>query len=183
MDINALIEDLSSKHDGIRKTALDELMAITENRVEWVYEYLDIFKSKLQSENSYQRNIGAMLLANLAKSDTQGRLTDVMEAIIRQMDDEKFITARITLQHAWKFAEACGPCARAIAAGLVETLKNNRHLKTHGNLIRLDAITSINRILKLCPDAVNEQAVREIIRETCDAKEAMHLMAILDTDL
>lgn len=179
-EIDVLIADLSTKDDVVRKSALDKLMTLTGSRVDWIYDHLDTLCAKLDSENSFQRNIGAMLIANLAKSDVEGRLEEVIIRFVAQMNDEKFITARITLQAAWRFGEAKETYAKRIAAGLVESLTNNRHLITHGNLIRLDAVTSLREIIKAFPDAADIEAARLVISESCDAKEAMKLFSLLD---
>jgi hypothetical protein len=178
-DIGKLINDLGSADDKVRKSALDTLMALTEERVDWAYEYLDVLKTKFHSSNSFQRNIGAMMIANLAKSDTQGKFAELTDMFVTQMNDEKFITARITLQAAWKFAVASEAYAKVIASGLVDTLRHNRHLSTHGNLIRLDAANSLHEIIRNYPDAVDSEAAQEVIREGCDAKEAMKLLPLL----
>ena len=179
-EIDGLITDLSTKDDVVRKSALDKLMALTVSRVDWIYDHLDTLCDKLESDNSYQRNIGAMLLANLAKSDGQGRLEGVISRFIAQMDDGKFITARITLQAAWRFGTASEAYARRIAAGLIDALSSNRHLSTHGNLIRLDSVTSLCEIFKAFPETVDIEAARLAISESCDAKEAMKLLSLLD---
>lgn len=178
-DIPALVADLSSKDDVIRKSALDRLMALTETSVNWIYDHLEPLCGKFESDNSYQRSIGAMLIANLAKSDTQGRLERVVSRFVDQMNDEKFITARITLQHAWRFGTANAIYAKVISEGLNTSLTTNPHLATHGNLIRLDAVTSLREILRVYPDAVNIEAVHAAITESCDAKEATKLTAML----
>ncbi len=179
-EIASLIADLNVKDDTVRKSALDRLMALTETQVDWIYDHLETLCAKFKSDNSYQRNIGAMLIANLAKSDAQQKLDGVLDRYVAQMNDEKFITARITLQHAWRFGIAGETFAERIAQGLVEALKSNRHLRTHGNLIRLDAITSLCEILKAWPKAADIDAARTAITDSCDAKEAMKLLPLLD---
>ncbi len=180
-DIARLVLSTESKDDVIRKSALDELMALTEDRVDWIYDVLDIICAKFDSENSFQRNIGAMLAASLAKSDTKGALLgEAMARFTAQMDDVKFITARITLQAAGRYASAGEPYAKGIAEGLVNALKNSRHHDTHGNLIRLDAVTSLREILKNYPDAVDIEEAREAVRQRCDAKEAAKLLPMLE---
>lgn len=180
-DIKGLASNLESKDDIVRKTALDALMALTEEKVEWITDVLDIICDKFSSDNSYQRNIAAMLTASLAKSDAKGVLLgEAMERFVSQMDDVKFITARITLQAAGRYALAGEAYAKEIAAGLVETLKSNRHHDTHGNLIRLDAVTSLREILRCYPDTVDAPAAREAVRQRCDAKEAAKLLPMLE---
>ena len=179
-EIGVLIAELSTKDDVVRKSALDKLMALSERRVDWIYDHLDTLCAKLEFENSFQRNIGAMLIANLAKSDIQGKLESVISCFIARMDDEKFITARITLQAAWRFGIVNESYAKHIAVGLVDSLIHNRHLSTHGNLIRLDAVTSLCEIIKVYPYAADIGAARSVISESCDAKEAMKLFSLLE---
>ncbi len=180
-DIRGLVSNLGSKDDIVRKSALDALMALTEKKVEWIYDVLDIICDKFSYDNSYQRNIAAMLTASLAKSDDKGVLLgETMQRFIAQMDDVKFITARITLQAAGRYAIAGKPYAKGIAVGLVQTLKSNRHHDTHGNLIRLDAVMSLREILGLYPDTVDVEAAREALRQRCDAKEAAKLLPMLE---
>ncbi len=178
--IREWVSELSEKDDGVRKTALDKLMALTEEPIDWIYEFMDELSAKLDADNSYQRNIGAMLIASLAKSDSECRLAAVIPRFVKQMDDEKFITARITLQHAGRFGAARAAFAAPVAAGLLGALRHNRHLSTHGNLIRLDVVNSLREVLGAYPDAADIQAIHDAISDGCDAKEAMKLFALLD---
>lgn len=179
-EITKLVNELAEKNDAVRMAAVNRLMELTEEKVDWIYDYLDVVLDKFGSDNSYQRCIAAKITANLAKSDTEKRLIGIIGKFAAQMDDEKFITARLTIQAAPKFGTASEEYAKAICAAILSTLKDNRHLSTHGNLIRLDAVTSLSEILKKYPGAADKNEAQRLISEQCDAKEAMKLMGILD---
>lgn len=74
-DISQLVEWLSLKDDNVRYQAF----LILQNRPLFandVYPYWHIFRSKLQSDNSYQRSIGLMLIADNTKWDTENKISD-----------------------------------------------------------------------------------------------------------
>ena len=57
-DIITLIEMLSLKDDTARYSAFQEMLKITEEKVDWFDQYKRVFIEKLSDENSYQRSIG-----------------------------------------------------------------------------------------------------------------------------
>lgn len=150
--INGLFENLNSKDGKIRYEAMQELIRISENKVEWLYDKWFVLLDKLTSENSYQRSIGLMLLANLAKSDLENRMGGVLSDYLKFIEDEKFITSRQCIQNIWKIA-VCNPsnCVLIIRE-LERTYFENIHLKTHGNLIKEDVIFCLCQIAKQLND-------------------------------
>ncbi|SBW05616.1 conserved hypothetical protein [uncultured Eubacteriales bacterium] len=102
-DISQLVEWLSLKDDNVRYRAF----LILQSRSLFfgdVYPYWDTFQSKLQSDNSYQRSIGLMLLAENVKWDTEGRTGSLINECIRLLKDEKPITIRQCIQSFGKMA-------------------------------------------------------------------------------
>ena len=96
-DIPQLVEWLSLKDDNIRYQAL----LLLQNRsvfIDDVYPYWDTFRAKLKSDNSYQRSIGLMLVAENAKWDTENRMEDTIEEYLALLNDEKPITIRQCIQ-------------------------------------------------------------------------------------
>lgn len=98
-DIQKHIENLDSTDDKIRLNALQNLLKVTESKVDWVYDVWDHLLEKLDNENSYQRSIGIMLLCNLAKSDVENHLADSLDRLFVHTKDEKFITSRQCIQN------------------------------------------------------------------------------------
>lgn len=96
-DLSQLVEWLSLKDNTIRY----QVFLLLQNRSLFfndVYLYWDTFKSKLKSENSYQRSIGLILIANNIKWDTQNRIDDTIDEYLQLQKDEKPITIRQCIQ-------------------------------------------------------------------------------------
>jgi len=104
-DIAQLIEWLPLKDDNIRYQAF----LLLQNRSLFfsdVYPYWETFRKKLKSDNSYQRSIGLMLIAENAKWDQENRMEDTMDTYLTLLDDEKPITIRQCIQALGKIASA-----------------------------------------------------------------------------
>lgn len=96
-DTKLLIDLLNEKNDEIRYAAFLTLKSRSKIQSD-VYDYFDIFEKKLISENSYQRSLGIMLLAENVRWDTENKFNNVINAYLEHTDDDKFITARQTIQ-------------------------------------------------------------------------------------
>lgn len=76
-DIPQLVEWLSLKDDNIRYRAF-LLLQSREAFFNDVYPFWDTFRKKLGSDNSYQRSIGLMLIAENARWDTENRTKETV---------------------------------------------------------------------------------------------------------
>ena len=61
---------------------------------EKLYKYWNVFEELLQDENSYKRDIGITLIANLVEVDDDNRFENIYEKYIARINDEKFMTAQ-----------------------------------------------------------------------------------------
>ena len=96
-DIEILVLRLDFAEDKIRYPAfllLRARSAISDD----VYPFWDVLAEKLGSENSYQRSIGAMLLAANAQHGTTEKMRDTLPRYLRLLNDPKPITVRQTAQ-------------------------------------------------------------------------------------
>lgn len=117
-DISQLVEWLSLKDDNIRYQAF----LVLQNRALFfddVYSYWDMLQDKLRSDNSYQRSIGLMLIAENAKWDTENRLDDTIEECLQLLNDEKPFTIRQCIQSLGKIASAKPGLNDKIASSLI----------------------------------------------------------------
>ncbi len=159
-DIRNLMNNLSSADDSIRYPAFQTLQKITEQRVEWFDEYKHELLSKLSSKNSFQRNIGIVLLCNLAKNDTNDTYNTILDVLMPHIDDEKFVTQRQYLQHIWKVAIVKEKYEQRIIKQLQTEFKACIH-KDHYNLLRADILVSLANIMK----ATDRESIKTIIDE------------------
>lgn len=96
-DIVQLVAWLCEKRDDIRYPSL--LLLESRSRMAGdVYPYRETFREKLKSGNSFQRSIGAILIAENAKWD-DGWLGGVIGEYLELLNDEKPITVRQCVQH------------------------------------------------------------------------------------
>lgn len=96
-DISQLVEWLSSKDDKLRFSSL-LLLEYRSDQYEDVYPFWNTFCEKLKSNNSYQRSIGAMLIADNTKWDKENKIDITIDDYLRILDDEKPITVRQCIQ-------------------------------------------------------------------------------------
>jgi hypothetical protein len=118
-DIRHLIDWLSLKDDKLRYQAFLLLQARSASSSD-VYPYWDVLKEKLKSDNSYQRSIGAMLLAENAKWDNENKTEDFLDCYLKLLNDEKPITIRQSIQSIGKIAEAKPQLLEKISNALME---------------------------------------------------------------
>ena len=117
-DLPDLVEMLSLKEDNIRFQAFLLLMsrsAIFDD----VYPFWDIFCDKIISENSYQRSIGLMLIAENARWDTRNRTEGIIDDYLVLLQDEKPITVRQCVQSLGKIAAYKPELSCKIASKLI----------------------------------------------------------------
>lgn len=180
--IDLLMERLKSAKDDERYSALTELLAITEGKVPWFDEYREELAAKLADENSYQRSIGAMLLANLAKSEgKKGEFGKLLPGLMRLVDDEKFITERQYLQSVWKVALVDPAYKKKIVAQLEAEFAASA-AKKHANLLRLDIVTSLSRIMAGTGEAGMRREIEALIAAEKDEKERKKYAAALNAE-
>lgn len=117
-DIPELIERLTLRDDKIRYQAF-LLLQTRSSFFDDIYPYWDTFRNKLKSDNSYQRSIGLMLIAENAKWDTENRMEDTIDEYLTLLNDEKPITIRQCIQALGKIASGKPGLNDRIASRLI----------------------------------------------------------------
>lgn len=160
--IKKLLNETKLKDNKIRLNALNVLLEKTEKKIDWFDEVFDDLKSRLKSDNSYQRSIGMMLLCNLSKSDNKQYIDIVLSDLLKLLKDEKFITRRQTIQNIWKIAIEKEKLQKKIIESLLEKF-NECLFEEHYNLVRQDIISSLYAIYQnnsvSCPISLIEDLI------------------------
>jgi len=141
-DIPRIVKWLSLKDNDIRYQAL----LLLQNRsifFDDVYPHWDIFRNKLKSDNSYQRSIGLMLIAENARWDTERRMEDTIDEYLGLLNDEKPITIRQCIQSLDKIVTYKPELNNKVAAALIsfdfmavkETMRKSILLDILNNLL------------------------------------------------
>lgn len=178
-DVPTLIEMLSLKDDNARYSAFQALLRLTETPVDWFGSYREVLVGKLADENSYQRSIAAMLLCNLAKSAKSGEFDAILDAMMPLADDEKFITQRQYLQNIWKVAIADGAYRDRIVRQMIEEF-NLSAARKHCNLLRLDILSTMIRIMRHEDAEDLRNAIGAMIDSETDEKSRKKYLKMLD---
>ncbi|MBS4537298.1 hypothetical protein GOQ27_02430 [Clostridium sp. D2Q-11] len=146
-NIVKMFKEINKKDNNIRLNALNQLLKITDSPVDWFDDIYHELVEKLKSNNSYQRSISILLLCNLAKSDKNNKITDLIAEILTHTSDKKFITSRQCIQNIWKIAIIDESYKNQIVKHLKKQYLNCKEAK-HYNLIREDIIETFNNIYK-----------------------------------
>lgn len=117
-DLPQIVEWLSEKDDKIRYQAL-QLLQYRSRYSNDVYPFWDIFRLKLKSDNSYQRSIGVMLMAENAERDLDNRMDDSLDEYLEVLHDEKPVTIRQCIQSLGKIVPYKPDLNKKIAAALM----------------------------------------------------------------
>jgi len=154
-DIALLVERLASQEDKIRYPAFLLLRARSAIAND-LYPYWDILAEKLVSNNSYQRSLGAMLLAANARWDDAGCMRTVLPALFTLLNDEKPITVRQTIQALPQVLTAQPALASEIAAALMQmdlvSIK-----ETMRKLVLIDVMEALLVAREIAPNAAIEE--------------------------
>ena len=96
-DIKFLFRMLIEKDEKLRYNAF-LLLQSSSTRSPQVYQYWNEIEDKLSSDNSYQRSIGIMLIAENVRWDKEDRFAKTIGKYLCCCNGEKFINSRQAIQ-------------------------------------------------------------------------------------
>src|SRR5690625_3044923 len=115
------------------------LLKVTESKVDWAYEVWDQLIEDLTHKDNHQRSRAAQYITRLAKSDPEERMPQDFPKIWKVTYDEKFVTARHTLQSLWHVGIAGAKQKDLVMSHLKDRFVNGIDEK-HYTLIRSDVL-------------------------------------------
>ena len=138
----------------------------TNAPVPWAYEVWDEMMENLTHKNNRRRAIAAQILCNLAKSDPKNRMVDDFDALLNVTRDERFVTARHTMQNIWKVGLAGKRQRKLLLDGLALRFKECIAEK-NCTLIRYDILQSLRNLYDEVQDStIKTLALNLIVTET-----------------
>jgi hypothetical protein len=162
------VENLRSEDRELQNQAFSYILKETEKPVDWAYDMWDQLVEGLRHKDNHVRAISAQILANLAKSDPKNRMRKDFPALMAVTKDEKFVTARHTLQSIWKVG-----METKMRKTVVEALANRfKDCMTEKNstLIRYDIIQDLRNLYDQGKNEKIKQKALELIETEEDAK-------------
>src|SRR5688572_6527534 len=96
------IDNLQNTNADERYASFQYLLEATNKPVSWAGDVWDDLLKLMVTGDNHQRTIAAQLLSNLAKSDKNERIPKDFDKLVQATKDERFVTARHSLQSLWK---------------------------------------------------------------------------------
>jgi len=159
-DITLLFELLSEKDDNLRYKSFLLLQSRSENFAD-VYPYWDALVDKLNNNNSFQRSIGLMLIAENVRWDEQKKFNTLADQYLALCDDEKPVTVRQCIQSLAKIVPFNRDCISKVVEKLIGIDLSQRK-DTQRKLLLTD-------ILKVLLECQKVQPQERVDRYICEA--------------
>lgn len=164
--IRQQLDRLQSKDANQRNASFEYLDQLASGPVDWAYEAWDELLALTRSKDNHERTIAVQLLSSLAKSDPKERILKDLDVLMVVTKDEKFVTARHSLQSLWKIGAAGKKQQKAIVAGLSRRFRECIEEK-NCTLIRYDILEVFRKIYDLAPD----RALKDMALTLIDLEE------------
>ncbi|MFS0562895.1 hypothetical protein AB1K91_19445 [Terribacillus sp. 179-K 1B1 HS] len=145
------------------------ILQATEKPVDWAYEVWDNLLDGLTDTDNHQRSRSAQYLANLAKSDPQNRMLEDLPRLWAVTKDEKFVTARHSLQSFWKVGLGGGEQKDLVMKYMANRFKNAADEKNY-TLIRFDILQNMKHLYDQLGEEEIKQTAMDLIETVEDDK-------------
>ncbi|MGF2616294.1 hypothetical protein FZC84_00745 [Rossellomorea vietnamensis] len=160
-----------------RYEAYHKILNITDQKVDWAYEVWNQLLEDLTHKDNHQRSRAAQYLANLAKSDPELRIMKDFPRLWAVTKDDKFVTARHSLQSIWKVGIAGTPQKEMVMEYMTERFKNGTDEKNF-TLIRNDIQQNMRNLYDHYNDETIKRAALDLIDKVEEQKYKKKYMAI-----
>lgn len=164
--IQTYFENLEAEDKDVQYDAFNHILAATKKEVDWAYDVWDPLKEWLTDPDNHRRARAAQFLSGLAISDPEKRMLHDFPALWEVTKDQKFVTARHSLQSIWKVGLAGPEQKKMVVNSMVERFQNNANEK-HYTLIQYDMIQGLKNLY----DEINDEQIRQIAMELIETEE------------
>jgi len=93
---------ISNKNIMVYYHCYDIVSEASISKPELFYKYWDICRNLLHHKNSYHRDIGLTMIANLSKSDENNLIIETIDEYLEHAHDDKFMTSRCCIKNSSK---------------------------------------------------------------------------------
>lgn len=168
-DIKKEFKQLKAIDKEAQYNAYLNILKATDKEVDWAYDVWDQLIEDLTDPDNHQRSRAAQFLANLAKSDPQQRMLNDFQKIWDVTYDERFVTARHTLQSIWKVGLESPKLKEMVITEMAHRFKNCTDEKNY-TLIRSDIIQNMKKLYDRLNDEEIKQTTLDLIEIVEDKK-------------
>jgi hypothetical protein len=166
----AWFDDLHGGDNAARGRAYEALIQATEKPVDWAYEAWAEVLADLTHKEGHNRAIAGQLFSHLAKSDPENRMLKDFKALLNVTRDEKFVTARHTMQNIWKVGLVGAKHQKLVVDGLALRFKECATEK-NGKLTRYDIQVALRHLYDAVKDEKIKKKALALIETETDEKQ------------
>ena len=157
---------LNNKHIMAYYHSYNILAKASELNPGLFYRYWDDFASLLNHENSYHRDFGLTLIANLTKVDSENKFSSVFDDYFKCINDAKFMTARHCIQNISKILANKGELKEDILNILLNIDELCNFSEKQKALIKSDVIDVID---KFYMEMNNKEMINKFVKVEIDS--------------
>ncbi len=143
------------------------LQRASETRADLFYTYWDDFASLIGHENSYHRDIGASMIANLASADTNHYLDNIMDAYLEHIYDEKFMTAQCFIRNLAKIIKSREDLSTKIVTALIAGNEDSPYPEKQRELLKCSMLEVLDTAYET---SSRKEAIDTFIQEALVSK-------------
>ncbi|SNR91630.1 hypothetical protein SAMN05446037_1001399 [Anaerovirgula multivorans] len=133
----------------------------SEEKPKLFYKYWDDFASLLNHKNSYHRDIGLTIIANLTKVDEKDLFSILYEQYIKHFNDTKFMTAQCFVQNLKKIIKHKSEYIERVVELLLEVENRCNYLQKQKELLKSDIIEVLDEAYQ---QIKHQNIIEEFIR-------------------
>ena len=153
------------------------ILKLTAQEVDWAYEVWDQLIEDLSHEDNHQRSRASQYLCNLTISDPEQRILNDFPKIWEVTYDEKFVTARHTLQSIWKIGLAGNEEKEMVLEYMTDRFHHCTDEKNY-TLIRSDILQNMRNLYNVLEDETIKLTAMKLIETVEEEKYKKKYMKI-----
>lgn len=167
--LDDLIDNSSSDKAVIKYKSLKVLMLLSEQQPSILYPEWNFFVKLLDNENTFLRTIGATIIANLTKIDTENKFENIFDKYYNLLEDESMINAANIAGRSGIIAKAKPHLQEKIINKLLD-IDETHHSSECKNIIKGKAIISFNEYIDEYDD--KEKIIQFVKKELNNTRSA-----------
>ncbi|MBI3158246.1 MAG: hypothetical protein HYZ26_01445 [Chloroflexi bacterium] len=145
------LDNLWTTDRAAQNAAYAFVMQAAERPVDWAYAIWDEVVVNLTHADNHNRAIAGQLLSRLAISDPDRRILKDFKTLLNVTRDERFVTARHTMQSIWRVGLA-GEEQRALLLKGLKTRYDECAKEKNGPLTRYDIHVTMRNLYNAVAD-------------------------------
>ncbi|SFI23200.1 hypothetical protein SAMN05192551_10953 [Tindallia magadiensis] len=143
---------LNNKEIQVYYTCYEIVTKASEERPDLFYPYWDELASLLNHSNSYHRNIGLTMIANMTKIDEKDLFATIYDRYMEHFNDPKFMTAQCFLQNLKKIIRFKKQDRERIVKALINIDQACDYPEKQKELLKSDVIEVLKEAYEVSED-------------------------------